>query len=92
MADDVVRDFCPPTKKVKYDVGAGSSNGRPITYDGAEDVVDDKAAVEATGSGTEEKGKTDNRDEEEEERQIMNGGNVEVSRELHRRSDALLLV
>lgn len=78
MADDVVRDFCPPTKKVKYDVDAGSSHGRPLAFDGAEDAVDEKAVIGATGSGTEEKGKTDNRDEEEEERQIMNGGNIEA--------------
>ena len=76
MADDAVKNFSPPPKKARY----GDDAGQPDVISGVDKSEDTDVhrglQSEKAGADSERNGHDLNNDEEEEERQIMNGEDV----------------
>ena len=76
MADDAVQNFCPPVKKAKYDNGAARRADPAQAYDGKNEDGDNDTleSAQVNGERSEKNGNLQTPHEEEDERQIMNGG------------------
>ena len=74
MADDAVKNFCPPSKKAKYSDDAASPGSSDVPEESTGGAAFNGVPHEPVESKPGSNGISSNVDEEEGERQIMNGG------------------